>query len=74
MILIGTSGYSFPDWVGNFYPLHIERSRMLDFYAKQFPAVEVNSTYYRIPPPSTMHAMERKTPPGFEFVVKTHTT
>ncbi|HKO21667.1 MAG TPA: DUF72 domain-containing protein [Candidatus Eisenbacteria bacterium] len=72
MIMIGTSGYSFPDWVGNFYPLHIERSRMLDFYAKQFPAVEVNSTYYRIPPPSTMHAMERKTPPGFEFVVKTH--
>jgi len=72
MIVIGTSGYSFPDWVGNFYPLHIERSRMLDFYAKQFPAVEVNATYYRIPPPSTMHAMERKTPPGFEFVVKTH--
>ena len=72
MIVIGTSGYSFPDWVGTFYPIHTERSRMLDFYAKQFPAVEVNSTYYRIPPPSTMHAMERKTPPGFEFVVKTH--
>ena len=72
MIVIGTSGYSFPDWVGPFYPLHIERSRMLDFYARQFPAVEVNSTNYRIPPPSTMHAMERKTPPGFEFVVKTH--
>jgi len=72
MIVIGTSGYSFPDWVGEFYPIHTERSRMLDFYAKQFPAVEVNSTYYRIPPPSTMHAMERKTPPGFEFVVKTH--
>ncbi|HEX5030315.1 MAG TPA: DUF72 domain-containing protein [Candidatus Eisenbacteria bacterium] len=72
MIVIGTSGYSFPDWVGSFYPPHIERSRMLDFYAKQFPAVEVNATYYRIPPPSTMHAMERKTPPGFEFVVKTH--
>ncbi len=72
MIVIGTSGYSFPDWVGPFYPLHTERSRMLDFYARQFPAVEVNATYYRIPPPSTMHAMERKTPPGFEFVVKTH--
>ena len=72
MIVIGTSGYSFPDWVGEFYPHNIERSRMLDFYARQFPAVEVNSTYYRIPPPSTMHAMERKTPPGFEFVVKTH--
>ena len=72
MIVIGTSGYSFPDWVGEFYPPNIERSRMLDFYAKQFPAVEVNATYYRIPPPSTMHAMERKTPPEFEFVVKTH--
>jgi len=30
MILIGTSGYSFPDWVGNFYPLHIERSHLLE--------------------------------------------
>ena len=70
MILIGTSGYSFPDWVGPFYPAGIDRSRMLDYYARQFTAVEVNATYYRIPPPSTMFAMERKTPPGFEFVVK----
>jgi uncharacterized protein YecE (DUF72 family) len=71
-ILLGTSGYSFPDWVGRFYPAGIERSQMLDFYAREFPAVEVNATYYRIPPPSTLRAMERKTPPGFEFVIKTH--
>jgi uncharacterized protein YecE (DUF72 family) len=70
LILIGTSGYSFPDWVGPFYPMGIDRSRMLDYYARQFTAVEVNTTYYRIPPPSTMHSMERRTPPGFEFVVK----
>ena len=70
MILIGTSGFSFPDWVGPFYPPGIERSRMLDYYARQFTTVEVNATYYRIPPPSTMFAMERKTPAGFEFVVK----
>ncbi len=70
MILIGTSGYSFPDWVGPFYPPGIDRARMLDYYARQFTAVEVNATYYRIPPPSTMHSMERRTPPGFEFVVK----
>ena len=70
MILIGTSGYSFPDWVGPFYPSGIDRSRMLDYYARQFTTVEVNTTYYRIPPPSTMHSMERRTPPGFEFVVK----
>ena len=71
-ILIGTSGYSFPDWVGPFYPPGTDRARMLDFYVKEFPVVEVNATYYRIPPPSTLHAMERKTPPGFEFVVKAH--
>ena len=72
MILIGTSGYSFPDWVGPFYPSGTDRACMLDYYAREFPAVEVNATYYRIPPPSTLAAMERKTPPGFEFVVKAH--
>ena len=72
MILIGTSGYSFLDWIGPFYPPGTEKSQMLQFYARHFPVVEVNATYYRIPPPSTLHAMERKTPDGFEFVVKTH--
>lgn len=72
MILVGTSGYSFPDWVGPFYPEGTTRARMLDYYVKQFPAVEVNATYYRIPPPSTLAAMERKTPPGFEFIIKTN--
>ncbi len=72
MILLGTSGYSFPDWVGQFYPSGIERSKMLDYYARHFKTVEVNSTYYRIPPPSTMAAMERKTPADFEFIVKAH--
>src|SRR5512134_395303 len=71
-ILVGTSGYSFPDWVGRFYPPGIERSQMLDFYAREFPVVEVNATYYRIPTSATLRAMERKTPPEFEFVVKTH--
>ena len=72
MILIGTSGYSFPDWVGPFYPPGTDRGKMLDHYVRHFPTVEVNATYYRIPPPSTLQAMERKTPPGFEFVVKAH--
>jgi uncharacterized protein YecE (DUF72 family) len=71
-IVIGTSGYSFPDWVGPFYPPGIERSKMLDYYVRHFAAVEVNATYYRIPPPGTLRAMERKTPPEFQFVVKTH--
>ena len=72
MILLGTSGYSFPDWGGVFYPPGLDRSKMLDYYVRQFKTVEVNSTYYRIPPPSTFAAMERKTPADFEFVVKVH--
>jgi uncharacterized protein YecE (DUF72 family) len=71
-IVLGTSGWSFRDWIGPFYPLGTERTRMLDFYAHEFRAVEVNSTYYRIPHPRTFESIEKKTPPGFEFVVKTH--
>jgi uncharacterized protein YecE (DUF72 family) len=72
MILLGTSGYSYPDWGGVFYPPGLERAKQLDYYVRQFNTVEVNSTYYRIPPASTFAAMERKTPAGFEFVVKAH--
>lgn len=70
MILLGTSGFSFPDWYGVFYPPELARAKQLDYYARVFGAVEVNSTYYRIPPPRTFEAMERKTPAGFQFVVK----
>jgi uncharacterized protein YecE (DUF72 family) len=72
MILLGTSGYSYPDWGGVFYPPGLERAKQLDYYVRQFKTVEVNSTYYRIPPASTFAAMERKTPADFEFVVKAH--
>ena len=69
-ILVGTSGWSFPDWIGRFYPLGLPRADMLGYYADQFPVVEVNSTYYRIPPPAVTEQMARKTPPGFRFTVK----
>lgn len=69
-IFIGTSGYSFPDWVGPFYPPGTPPGEFLSYYARHFDAVEVNSTYYRVPPPGTIARMERKTPPGFRFMVK----
>jgi len=72
MILLGTSGFSYPDWDGAFYPPGLARAKQLDYYVRQFKTVEVNSTYYRIPPPRTFEAMERKTPADFEFIVKTH--
>lgn len=71
VIKIGTSGYSFEDWRGNFYPEKIEKGKMLDYYLKVFPTVEINSTYYRIPHPAVMANIDRKTPAGFEFIVKT---
>jgi uncharacterized protein YecE (DUF72 family) len=71
-IVLGTSGFSFADWVGPFYPSGTRRTDMLALYAERFRAVEINATYYRIPPPSTMEALSQKTPDGFEFIVKAH--
>lgn len=69
-VLVGTSGYSFEDWKGRFYPERLSPSDMLSYYSKRFPMVEVNYTYYRMPSASTMRGMDRKTPDDFEFVVK----
>lgn len=69
---IGASGYSYDDWVGPVYPKGTPRSEFLRHYAARFPTVEVNATYYRIPPARSFSAMAAKTPPGFRFVVKAH--
>ncbi len=71
-ILLGTSGYSFADWVGPFYPPGLRSGDFLSFYSRHFDTVEVNSTYYRIPHPRVIEQMEKKTPAGFHFVVKLH--
>lgn len=69
-IVVGTSGYSFPDWVGNFYPAGAKPAQLLPYYARHFPAVEVNVSYYRMPEPRMLDRMARQTPEGFRFVVK----
>lgn len=69
-VRIGTSGYSFEDWRGNFYPPTIDKGRMLDYYVQYFPTVEINSTYYRIPHPRVFENMVKKAPRGFDFMVK----
>jgi len=69
-ILIGTSGYSFADWVGPFYPAGTRPGDFLSYYARHFPVVEVNSTYYGIPRPQAMERMAARTPDGYHFVVK----
>ncbi len=71
-IKIGTSGYSFEDWRGVFYPPDLPKGKMLDFYAQHFNTVEINSTYYRIPPAAVFYHLANKTPADFEFIVKVH--
>ena len=67
---IGTSGYSFADWVGTVYPPGTRPGGFLPFYTKLFDAVEINATYYHTPSPQTFARMVEKTPDGFTFVVK----
>jgi len=69
-IRVGTSGYSFADWVGPFYSAGTKRGAMLDEYVHHFDVVEINSTYYRVPSASMFERMNEKTPEGFEFIVK----
>jgi uncharacterized protein YecE (DUF72 family) len=70
MIKIGTSGYSFKDWKGNFYPEQIQDGKMLDYYKDYFDTVEINSTYYRIQEPKIFFYLDKKTPENFHFIVK----
>lgn len=70
MILIGTSGFSYKDWVGVFYPENTKNTEMLEIYAKKFPCVELNFTYYQMPGTRTIEGLVRKVPDDFEFCVK----
>ncbi len=72
LIYIGTSGYSFQDWIGTVYPKDMKNSDMLTYYfgALGFKAVEINYTYYRLPSYKTTVSMLRKTPSDFVFTLK----
>ena len=68
-ILLGTSGWDYPEWSGRFYPRR-GASDKLRYYASLFPIVEVNSTFYRLPPPSVAASWVKRTPAGFRFAAK----
>jgi uncharacterized protein YecE (DUF72 family) len=69
-IVVGTCGFSYRDWVGPFYPLGTKSADMLEYYARRFCAVEIDSTYYAIPKPELFERMAARTPAGFVFTVK----
>ncbi len=68
--LIGTSTWSQKDWVGNFYPPKTKSSDFLVEYAKRFPTVEIDSTFYAIPRASVVESWYEKTPSDFVFSAK----
>lgn len=70
VIYLGTSGFSYNDWVGDFYPLGMPKREWLHFYAREFNACEINATFYALPKPSTLFSMANKTGDGFLFAVK----
>ncbi len=71
-VRVGTSGWSYPEWVGRFYPTGTSPARMLEFYGRRFPTVEAHSTYRRLPTVSTVERWVNDVPPGFVFSPKAH--
>jgi uncharacterized protein YecE (DUF72 family) len=69
-VWIGTSGYSYPDWVGPFYPEGTKSGKMLAYYSREFPLVELNFTFYRPPTGAMLVRIADQTPAGFQFLVK----
>jgi uncharacterized protein YecE (DUF72 family) len=69
-IYAGTSGYSYKEWKGFFYPEKMKPEEMLSFYATKLPAVEVNNTFYRLPKRELIDLWSSQVPPEFRFVIK----
>jgi uncharacterized protein YecE (DUF72 family) len=68
-IIAGTSGFDKP-WKGTFYPEDIKKAALLPFYAARLPAVEINSTFYRLPKPEVLEGWYAQTPDTFRFAIK----
>lgn len=71
-VLIGTSGYSYEDWVGPVYPPGTSKQEFLSRYSREFPAVELNFSYYQQPRARMLERMIASTPDGFLFALKAH--
>src|SRR5438552_8070439 len=69
-IHIGTSGWHYHHWVGDFYPQKFPATRMLSWYSREFHTVEINNSFYRLPDGKTFAKWKAEAPPGFIFAVK----
>ena len=69
-VLVGTSGYNYPEWRGTFYPEKFSTAKMLAYYAERFTTVEVNYTFYRLPTEKLLAGWAAGTPEAFSFTLK----
>ncbi len=69
-IFVGTSGWTYDDWSGVFYPEGVKGPERLAWYAKVFNTVEINATFYRHPTQAMIDAWNRRLPAGFHLAVK----
>lgn len=70
MLYAGTSGFSYAAWKGEFYPSNLAGSKMLAYYAERLNGVELNGSFYRMPPESLMTSWASATPMNFRFCMK----
>jgi uncharacterized protein YecE (DUF72 family) len=69
-VLAGTSGFSYKEWVGAFYPEKTASKAMLAYYATRLPVVEINNTFYRMPNADALGAWREQVPESFRFAIK----
>lgn len=71
-LLIGTSGYDYPEWKGAFYPQDLRRKDFLSYYATQFNALELNNTFYNMPTAERLYSFYERSEGRLQFSVKTN--
>lgn len=69
---VGTSGFSYPEWKGSFYPADLPAGEMLAYYGRVFRTCEINNTFYRYPSLETLTQWAGAVPAGFRFSIKAH--
>jgi len=69
-ILVGTSGFSYPEWRGKFYPPDLSPKKFLSYYVQHFPTTEINNTFYRIPTTALVENWRDEVPAEFQFTLK----
>jgi uncharacterized protein YecE (DUF72 family) len=69
-VLVGTSGYSYKEWKGGFYPSDLAAAKFLGFYGQHLPTVEINNTFYRMPNGKMVEAWASEVPETFTFALK----